>query len=104
MTELLLACIGATLVMWLLYIVGIQYKRGGWWLIVAPFTIAAFLIDVLLNYTLFALLTWDYPLDGERTFSNRLKRLVRNSDWRGGLALWIAHHMLDPFDPSGKHI
>lgn len=95
---------GLTLVMWLLYIVGIQYRRGGVWRVVLPVTIAALLLDVALNYTLFALLTLDFPQPGEYTFSQRLGRLVCGADWRSALARWVAKYMLDWADPSGQHI
>lgn len=90
--------------MWLLYIVGVQYKRGGLWNSVLPVTVLALLFDMLFNYTLFALLTWDYPKPGEFTFSDRLDRLIHYDDWRGILARNVARYMLDPFDPTGRHI
>lgn len=95
---------GMPLALWVLYIIGIQYKRGGAWRAVAPFTIVAFLMDVFFNYTFFAALTLDYPRRGEYTFSQRLCRLVTYSNWQGSLAKKIAKYMLDPFDPSGQHI
>jgi hypothetical protein len=33
-----------------------------------------------------ALLTWDFPQEGEYTFSDRLARLKHNGDWRGVIA------------------
>ena len=47
-------------------------------------------IDIFLNYTWYALFTWDYPRKGEYTFSMRLERLVLNTDWRGKVARPIA--------------
>ena len=93
------------LILWPLYIVGVQAMRGGWWYVLAPVTLVALVLDVLLNYTELALLTLDWPRDRyEITFSNRLKRLVQRDDWRGKFAKLVAVYMLDPFDPSGKHI
>ena len=92
------------LLMWSLYIVGVQYKRGGLWGAVLPITVAALLLDVAFNYTLFALLTLDWPRPHEYTFSTRLERLIHLDDWRGALARGVAEFMLDPFDPTGKHI
>ena len=62
------------------------------------------LLNVALNYTLLALLLWDWPRKGERTFSQRLERLVLDPGWRGVVAWYVARHLLDPFDPDGYHI
>ena len=102
--NVILMAFAATLAMWLLYIVGVQYKRGGVWGMLAPITVIALVLDVVGNYTLFALLTWDFPRAGEYTFSTRLSRLVHYDDWRGDLARDIAWYLLDPFDPSGRHV
>lgn len=34
----------------------------------------------------------------------RLERLTRSTGWRKVLAQFIAHYMLDPFDPDGVHV
>lgn len=95
----------SVLVLWPVYIVAVQYLRGGWWRLLAPFTFVALVLDVVLNYTELALLTWDWPRDRyEVTFSNRLKRLVARDDWRGKLARYIATKMLNPYDPTGTHV
>lgn len=92
------------LLLWPLYIVGIQYERGGWWRVLLPVTLVAAALDVILNYTELALLTWDKPRHGEYTFSMRLERLQRRGDWRGKLARFIEKYMLGPFDPDGYHV
>lgn len=74
------------------------------WVLAAPLVLAAIALDVFLNFTVFALMTWDFPRRGEWTFSQRLSRLVRQGGARGKVAEWLAYHLLDPFDPSGKHI
>jgi hypothetical protein len=89
--------------LFVLYIIGIQYERGGWWRLVAPVTVMFLMLNVLLNYTLLALITWDLPRRGETTFSRRLKRLQFDLGWRGKLALAIKP-VLDRFDPDGVHI
>lgn len=70
----------------LLYPLAVQYERGGWWKLLAPVTLFALVIDIVANYTELALLTWDFPMQGEYTFSTRLKRLQRERGWRGSLA------------------
>ena len=91
------------LILWPLYILGIQYERGGWWRLVLPVALAAALLDVALNYTELALLTWDYPRAGEYTFSQRLQRLQSAQGWRGSAARFVERYMLGPFDPDGFH-
>lgn len=86
-----------------LYAIGIQYKRGGWWLLALPFAVIALAIDVLLNYTELALLTLDFPQKGEWTFSTRLSRVCREEGKRGSVCRYITK-VLDAIDPSGKHI
>jgi len=73
------------IVLALFYPLAIQYQRGGHWRILAPFTLLTALIDIYCNYTELALLTWDYPKDSERTFSNRCKRLIHQEGWAGFL-------------------
>lgn len=102
--TLMVAFSSSVLLMWSLYVVGVQYKRGGLWGAVLPITVIALVFDVICNYTLFALCTLDWPRRGEYTFSERLNRLVHLDDWRGALARAVAQFMLDPFDPSGRHI
>jgi len=53
----------------------LQYELGNKWL--APVAFVFLLLDVIANYTELALLTWDWPLPGEYTFSKRLARLRR---------------------------
>lgn len=75
-----------TLILALLYPLAVQYKRGGWWLLVAPVTFAALIIDIWCNYTELALITLDFPARGEWTFSTRLQRLQYYHGWRGTFA------------------
>lgn len=99
-----LACLAAIVVMWLLYAMGIQYLRGGMWRLLLPVAVAAAVLDVLLNYSLFALMTFDWPRRRELTFSRRLNRLTTNTCWRGGAARWTAKYLLDWVAPGGQHI
>lgn len=93
------------LILWPLYIIGVQYERGGWWVVLMPITLIALVFDVLLNFTELAALTWDWPRNEyELTFSNRLKRLVHDSGWRGNFARFVARRMLNPFAPGGRHV
>lgn len=104
LTNLVMALVLPIALLWLLYVVGIQAQRGGWWRLLYPVTLTALLLDWALNYTLLAVLMWDWPRAGERTFSQRVERLIRGTGWRREFAAWIAITLLDPFDPGGSHI
>jgi hypothetical protein len=86
-----------------LYFISIQYERGGFWKLLLPVVVLALILDVLLNFTELALLTLDFPMQGEWTFSKRLSRLQHAPGARGEFAWYIAR-CLDSIAPSGKHI
>lgn len=67
----------------------------------APLLFIGYILDILVNM----LLTVPFlELPHEFTVSNRLKRHIRHSiGWRKSLACFFIP-LLDPFDPSGKHI
>jgi hypothetical protein len=50
---------------------------------------------------LFSLLLWDIPR--EPLLTGKLQRLKAAGGWRGRRAESICMHMLNPFDPTGKH-
>lgn len=104
MKDIALLGLGVTALMWVLYAIGIQYKRGGWCVVLAPVTVAAWVMDVVLNYTLFAVLTWGWPRAGEYTFSKKLKRLILGSGWRASFAYFVARWLLNPVAPGGVHV
>lgn len=74
------------------------------WCLAFPIIVAAIALDVALNFTVFSLMLWGFPLRGEWTFSQRLNRLVKDDGWRGAVSRWLAANLLDPYDPSGQHI
>lgn len=59
-------------------------------------------LDFALNMTVFAVLFVDPPR--EKLVTARLRRLSANKGWRGKMARWFAAELLDPFDPSGRHV
>lgn len=97
--------------LWLYYLVcmaiaraHIDGKMNYWlWILAAPAVGVAIALDVALNYSLLALLTFDFPRKGEWTFSQRLSRLIHGGGWREKVARKVAA-ILDPFDPQGFHI
>jgi hypothetical protein len=82
----------APLLMFLLYVVGIQYESGAWLrTCLMPLVAVAALLDVFLNYTVFYLYTgFDWPEKGEYTFSQRMPRLIDKGGWVGRLCLILA--------------
>lgn len=86
-----------------LYALWVQHERGGHWRHLKWLALVAGPIDVVLNYSELALLTWDWPRSGEYTFSKRLSRLTRTAGWRGSMSRPIKH-ILDTIAPHGLHI
>lgn len=61
-------------------------------------------LDLILNVVVASILFLEPPRLRELLLTARLSRLVKtDSGWRGRLARWICHHLLDQFDPKGKH-
>jgi len=84
----------APLLMFLLYVVGIQYQAGGVCLLLAFVTVFAWLLDILLNYTTLVVYTaFDIPQRARRefTFSQRMPRLIAAGGTVGRLCLMLAH-------------
>lgn len=67
-----------------------------------PVLFVGLALDCLLNLTVCTFLFADLPREGLVT--QRLKRLVAGDGWRAALARWFAVHLLDDFDPSGRHV
>lgn len=58
-------------------------------------------LDILLNGVT-CLIFWRVPKDVTLTYT--LKR-IQNTEtgWRETVAAWVCAHLLNPFDPKGKH-
>jgi len=67
-----------------------------------PVVGAGLALDFVFNLTIFSILFVDPPQ--EKTITVRLRRLAGDDGWRGRFARWFARELLDPFDPSGKHV
>jgi len=68
----------------------------------SPLLVLGLILDVLVN-VLSSVIFLDYPREWLTT--TRLQRYSDyNTDFRRTIALWIAHDLLDTFDPSGRHI
>lgn len=73
------------------------------WVFCGFWIVLAIVLDVLLNYTVLAVLTLDFPREKEYTFSKRLERLVRQPGPIASVCRFVAF-ILNPFDLTGKHI
>ena len=86
----------------LAYPLAIQYKRGGFWRVLAPFGLLVWLIDVLANYTEMALV-FDWPEKGDHTITARVRRMHYSPlNSRRELAALLQIY-LDACEPDGKH-
>lgn len=67
-----------------------------------PVLLTGYLLDAFVNITMLTLLLLEIPQ--ELTVTARLKRHIKESTgWRLRVAAWFIP-LLDPFDPSGRHI
>jgi hypothetical protein len=67
-----------------------------------PVLITFFLIDILLNYTLFMLM--GFPPKNCYTISDRLAYYhLFYDDWRHSVAEFVCEKLLNPVDPAGGH-
>lgn len=71
--------------------IALQYERGHKWLF--PVAFLFLVLDVIANYTELALLTWDWPMPGEYTFSKRLARLRRYPGLMGELCENLSRYL-----------
>lgn len=107
------AFLGLPILMFVLYVIGIQYQRLTWWgwvrAICGFFALIALLLDFILNWSLLSLYYWQWPERGteryktEWTFSDRLNRLCLTTGWRGSVALPISK-VLNIFAYKHDHI
>ncbi len=105
-----LASIGASYALWIFYLAvmalarardtgtlgPIAYKLG------VPILVVGYLLDFIVNVGPCTLLFLEPPR--ETTVTARLKRHKYDAGFRGRIARWMAAHLLDAFDPSGRHI
>lgn len=59
-----------------------------------PAAFVAYILDVLLNWTVCIVIFWDLPK--EKTITERLHRY--QDGWRAKIARWVCEHLLNPFD------
>lgn len=107
---LVLVGFGAFYVLWVFFlaVMGLKRARDAGLLhstartLGMPVLVIGYVLDALVNIFVLTVVLCELPQ--ELTVTARLKRHVRTSQgWRLGVARWFIP-LLDPFDPSGKHI
>lgn len=105
-----LASVGASYALWILFLAvmnlarardsgtlgPVAYRLG------VPILVVGYALDFVVNIGPCTLLFLEPPR--ETTVTARLKRHADKDNWRGRIARWMAAHLLDAFDPSGRHI
>lgn len=95
--------------LWALYIIVMALQRArragtlsrAAFALGAPLIVAGVLLDVLVNMVLMTALLLEWPR--EWLVTARLKRHCGADTWRGAVARWVCHKLLDAFDPDGRH-
>ena len=84
------------------YPVAIQSKRKGPWLVLLPLTLLVWLVDVVANYTEWAIV-FGWPKKGDRTITARLKSM--QADPLESRRAWaqLVQVYLDACEPDGRH-
>lgn len=96
--------------LWVLYLAVMNLKRARdagklsrpAYILGMPLLYGGLFIDFLCNVLVMTPLMLELPR--ELTVTSRLQRHALGSGYRQKIALWMGAHLLDPFDPSGKHI
>lgn len=110
--DLILHSLAALVVFYWLYIfmmgtyrAFLQKRLQGLALVlIAPVLAVAFVIDLVMQFTLAALIFWEWPRRGEWFVTHRLRTYIKHGQgWRWRVADVLCRRMLDPFDPTGSH-
>lgn len=67
-----------------------------------PLLVVGYVLDFATNVVICTPLLLEIPR--ETTVTARLSRHVDDDTWRGAVARWVGLHLLDPFDPDGRHL
>lgn len=94
---------------WLLYVftMGLyraflsRRLRGLPLVMAAPVVVAAFVVDFIMQMTVFTAVFLDPPRHWLVTY--RLRYYMPPNNWRRRWADKLCHHLLDPYDPTGSH-
>lgn len=86
-----------------LYPIAIQYKRGGWYRLLTPLTLAVAALDILANYT-----EWWFafgkPPEKAVTISKRIRWMIDNAPHESQREFArMVQVFLDAFEQDGRH-
>jgi len=105
------ASILACYVVWILYLAimhlirareyGTLKKTARW--LGYPVVLVGIILDWLLNVIVGTVLFLEMPKSFGELVTARLKRHCNLPTWRGAIAWWVCHKLLNTFDPSGRH-
>lgn len=114
MSNYLALVLGTLYVLWVYYLACMNLQRAieaktirpvAKWIGILWVLPPAWILDLLVNLTVFTLLFWNLPSRPLELVTGRLTRYVNGDDgWRRRLAIWIAINLLNEFDPSGHHV
>ena len=102
--------LGSTYLLWIFFLAVMSLKRAkdaGQLTTAAkalgyPVLIVGYALDCFVNTTVMTLLLLEIP--EETTVTSRLSRHLNHGEgWRKAVAVWAAP-LLDPYDPSGRHL
>jgi len=104
--------LGALWAFWLLYVFTMGLYRAfllgrlkGLSLVMCfPVVAVAFVVDLVMQFTVFAVVFLEFPRDWLVT--HRLRRYMRElppEQWRRRWADYLCKYLLDPYDPTGAH-
>jgi hypothetical protein len=108
-TLLLTVAVASSVALWITYLACMNLKvvheggsmtRPAYWLgilVVAVF----YLLDFFVNAFVCSVIFGNFPR--ELTVTERLNREFRKGGWRADVAMFVAKHFLNTYDPSGQH-
>lgn len=103
--------LGALYALWVAYLAVMALKRARALgtlstparVLGTPLLWAGIMLNWAINMTLASVVFLEPPSSPRELVTGRLARHYTERTWRGALARWVCHHLLDAFDPSGPH-
>jgi hypothetical protein len=100
-------------VLWIYYLAVMALRRAkingtvkpGWFqsIVLATVVFPGVFFDWLANFTIATVLFLELPGSWGELVTGRLKRHCKKPTWRGAIARFVCHELLDRFDPAGRH-
>lgn len=101
----------AVYLLWTVFLAGMTLKRAnnagtlsfGLLALAIPIILFGYLLDITINALVLSVVMLELP--HELLVTQRLSRHLHDSTgWRFHFARWIGDHLLDQFDPTGRHL